>query len=261
MADWKMELKEYKPSALLSSSVAGYRVIESGEGVVNRVLPGTSIAVAFSFRGKVSHVTKESNTPLPKSMLSGLRKSVRLIGYAPGTSTLVVLFKPGGAAMFTRQPLNELFEESVSLDNFFSRSEVSTVESLLMEANDDQARVEIVDRFLCSKIIGQVPDRLVQEAVARIYGSNGMIRIAQLSDELSMSQDAFEKRFRRVTGSTAKQFSMIVRMKSIVQGPAPASFLDIAIQNGYFDQAHFNKAFKTYTGLTPSEFFKSASFW
>jgi AraC-like DNA-binding protein len=84
----------------------------------------------------------------------------------------------------------------------------------------------------------------------------------ELSSHLHISQDALEKRFRTITGSTPKQFSYIVRMNAIIrQTRIVSSFLDVAIENGYYDQPHFNKDFKIFTGQTPSEFLKSASFW
>jgi AraC-like DNA-binding protein len=51
-------------------------------------------------------------------------------------------------------------------------------------------------------------------------------------------------------------------MKAIVrQIPTSLSFLDIALENGYYDQSHFNKDFKLFTGQTPTGFLRSASHW
>ncbi|NBP68757.1 MAG: AraC family transcriptional regulator, partial [Cytophagia bacterium] len=41
----------------------------------------------------------------------------------------------------------------------------------------------------------------------------------------------------------------------------PASFIDMALANNYYDQSHFNKDFKRFTGQMPTDFFKSASYW
>jgi methylphosphotriester-DNA--protein-cysteine methyltransferase len=102
----------------------------------------------------------------------------------------------------------------------------------------------------------------VSEAISKIYSNSGAMKISGLANSLFISQDAFEKRFRRVTGATPKQFSTIVKMKSIIQQKSiQASFLDIALENGYYDQAHFNKDFKLFTGQTPTDFFNSPSYW
>lgn len=230
--------------------------------MVNRVLPGTSFALAFRFRGQISYLSESDKTALPAVTFSGLRKSVRLINYAPETSALIVQFRETGISAFFRQPLHELFEESVSLDNFFPQSEIAIIEERLAEAKSNEARIAVVEQFLCSKLFIPKPDALVQEAITRIYSNRGVLRISELADGLHISQDAFEKRFRKVTGTTPKQFSSIVKMKAIIgQNPTPASFLDMALDNGYYDQPHFNREFKLFTGLTPTDFFKSGQYW
>jgi len=225
-------------------------------------LPNTSFAIAFRFRGQISYVKNTDKSVLPIATFSGLRKSVRLINYGPKTAALIVLFKETGVSAFFKQPLHELFEASVSLDNFFSQSEISIIEERLAESETNHSKIAVMEQFLYSKLSYNKSDSLVSEAIAKIYSNNGIIRISELADGLYISQDAFEKRFRKLTGATPKQFSSIVKMKAIIrQNPAPFSFLDLALGNGYYDQPHFNKEFKLFTGQTPTDFFKSAPYW
>jgi len=51
-------------------------------------------------------------------------------------------------------------------------------------------------------------------------------------------------------------------MKSVLQkGRSGQPLAQIALDAGYFDQPHFNKDFKLFTGVTPTEFFKSPLLW
>jgi AraC-like DNA-binding protein len=257
-----MKAEVYIPTGLLKPFVKTYRIIESDGELINRVLPGTSFAMAFRFSGQISYIDETHKTALPVATFSGLRKSVRLINYAPKTSALIVQFCETGIPAFFRQPLHELFEESVSLDTFFPQAEISIIEERLAASASNSERIAVIEAFLCSKLLHHKPDGLVSEAITRIYSCRGMMRISELANGLFISQDAFEKRFRKVTGTTPKQFSAIVKLKSIVgQNPAPASLLDRALDNGYYDQPHFNKDFKLFTGLTPTDFFKSGQYW
>ncbi|MFA5327056.1 MAG: helix-turn-helix domain-containing protein [Prolixibacteraceae bacterium] len=256
-----MKIEDFPPTDILKPFIKTYRIIESQEELENRVLPNTSLAIAFRFKGVNAYNTGTEKIHLPGITFSGLRKSVRLINYSKNTSTLIVLFKEYGASAFFREPLHELFEKSISLDCIIHPNELAFVEELLTEAENNSQRVAIVEQFLLRKINHFKPDSLVLAAVSKIKSAKGLLRIKELTDELYISNDAFEKRFRKAVGSTPKQFASIVRMSYLIQHKTSERLLDIVFDAGYYDQSHFSKDFKIFTGLTPTEFYKSAAFW
>lgn len=257
-----MKFETHIPTELLRPFVKAYTIIESENGTLNRVVPSTSFALAFRFRGQISYLNDDNKAILPPAAFSGLRKSVRLINYAPRSAALIVLFRETGTSAFFKLPLHELFEQSISLDNFFPLAEISQVEERLAESGSNASKIAVIERFLLSKIICHTPDALVPEAISRIYAANGNIRMKESANSLYISQDAFEKRFRKIAGATPKQFSRIVKMNAVIrQHHIDTSFLDIAFENGYYDQSHFNKDFRIFTGQTPGDFFKSPSYW
>jgi AraC-like DNA-binding protein len=257
-----MKIEHHLPHEHLRPFIKSYLVIEAEQELVNRVLPGTSQALAFRYRGQVNYLNGAAAERLPLSVISGLRQSVRMINYLPGTGNVLVLFKEAGARMFFKDALHELFEESVALDHFTGRQELSQLEEQLAEAVDIKQRIALIDAFLLACLNGQQTDRLVAAAIEKIYAAKGLVRIQELTRALYISTDAFEKRFRRAVGATPKQFSSIVRMKALIsQASHEDTLTQIALSAGYFDQAHFNKAFKLFTGQTPTRFFQSGPAW
>ena len=88
------------------------------------------------------------------------------------------------------------------------------------------------------------------------------MRINDLITGLFISRDPFEKRFRRIVGTTPKQFSTIVRLRTLIEQHLPDQPLtEVAYKAGYFDQAHFIKDFKAFTGEVPHLFFKAGAYW
>lgn len=258
-----MTIEDYIPTERLRPFVKAYRIIESQEELQNRVLPNTSLALSFRIKGKNAFTSETGTFSLPNITFTGLRKSVRLINYTQNTSTLIVLFREGGASAFFKEPLYELFEKSISLDNIIQPTELEMVEDFLInEAQKNLERVSFVERFLLERLDDSKTDKLITEAIKKIHLTNGDIRIRDLAESLYISNDPFEKRFRKVIGSSPKQFASIVRLSSIVRRkPQAQKLFEIAYEAGYYDQAHFIKDLKRYAGLTPSEFFKSAPFW
>ncbi len=257
-----MKIKEYLPTDPLRPYLKSYRLLQSHAEITNRVVPNTSFALAFRLKGKVSYIKEHNKMELPAITFSGLRQSVRLINYAPDTAVLVVLFRETAITQFFKQPLHTLFEQSIALDYFFPGSEIAELEERLAEVENILSKITVVEQFLLSKLLYRRPDPLVTAAIAKMYAVSGHMRIKEILNYFYISQDAFEKRFRKVTGATPKQFSNILRMNAAIrQKPPVCSFLDIALQNGYYDQAHFNKNFKIFTGQTPTEFYQATAYW
>ncbi|QOG02889.1 helix-turn-helix domain-containing protein [Flavobacterium sp. MDT1-60] len=257
-----MKIVDFIPTDQLKPFVRTYKIIESQDELVNRVLPNTSLAIAFRCKGNVNYIRENRYDNLPISTISGIRKSVRLINYSKDTATIVIQFKEAGAKAFFKEPLHELFEESVSLDNFIPQEKIAIIEELLAEAKTNNQKIAIIEQFLLSRLHDYKPDKLISAAVAIIQSKKGVVRIKELADTLYISQDAFEKRFRKTIGSSPKQFCYVVRIKSIIdQKQDNQNLIELAFDAGYFDQPHFNKDFRLFTGQTPSEFFKFPSFW
>lgn len=256
-----MNVATYIPSLGLRAFVRSYKFIHTLEEQTNRVLPGTGIAIAFRLTGQIGYEEAGVIHGLPSTVISGLRRAVRMIKYANDTLAVIVEFTETGAAAFFKAPLHELFGNSYSLEDIITPRAQSLIEEQLAAAVTAQERVAIIESFLISRLFKPVPDKLIEAAVHQIKINRGNIRVKALADTLYISQDAFEKRFRKATGASAKQFASIIRLKSLI-GPAPyRSLTDLAYEAGYYDQPHFNKDFKQFTGLAPADFFKSAIYW
>lgn len=259
-----MHVLPHTPSPALRPYIRAILVLESADGMDNRVVPDTSIVLSLRYAGAIR--TREEGL-LPWFGLSGLRRSPRLLQYEAGAGNIIVLFREGAAGRFFPVPLHELFGASHDLGAFIHGSVLAQLEDRLGEANSVVERVAVVEAFLLERLRVAAEDRmasgdrLVSAAVRRIRETGGIVRIGELLREIPLSRDPFEKRFRQVVGTSPKQFSSIVRFRSLLDGYAkPDSLTRKAYDAGYFDQAHFIKDFRTFTGETPRAFF-AADFW
>jgi len=257
-----MQLESYIPSARLKPYIQEYKVVTSHEGTVNRVLPGIAPVLAVRIQGQVNYLLPHAEEKLPGLALTGFKNSVRLIHYTARSTNILVIFKIGGAAAFFREPMHHLFEESIPLDDLISQSEVSPIEEQLGLIQNNPGRIALLEKWLLSKLLPHSADPLIQAATKKIQETRGQYPIKTLAESFYISQDAFEKRFRKLVGASPKQFSSVIRMKSMLtERPRHASLTEIALTAGFFDQSHFNKDFKRFTGLTPSDFLQSPPLW
>lgn len=257
-----MTVTTCQPGPSLAPFIKRYLIIECADDSLNRVFPDTSLVMTFRYKGKVSYQTGNTKNDLSPFMISGVRRSGRLINYASGTGNIIVLFRETGAHAFIREPLHELAEHSVPLDNCAGYRDISIMREQLAGVETNTERIKLVEQFLLSRQYQARHDALITTAIQKIRHATGNIKIKSLTDTLCVSQDAFEKRFRKIVGIAPKQFANIIRMKSVVNnGLKTKIFAEAAYNAGFFDQSHFNKDFKLFTGLTPTEFLQSPAFW
>jgi AraC-like DNA-binding protein len=262
MAYSDLQVEHYLPSGQLRPYIKSFLIIASGQGADNRLLPDTSIVLAFRLKGNITDRSQGEAQNLPTSVITGLRKSPRFLSYAEETACLLVIFKEGGAASIFREPLHQLFSKSLSLNEIVPASQLELIEEQLSEANDNKQRVGIVERFLISRLDERRADRMIAHAIQKIKLTSGKIKIKELVGEMAISLDPFEKRFRRVTGISPKQFADTVRFRNLIsQFSSTESLTELALEAGYFDQAHFIKDFRTFTGMSPQQFFKTETWW
>lgn len=242
--------------------VKEYLVIETGQGMESRTIPDTSLVLAFRYKGSVSNATEGTAEVIPPAVISGLRKNARVFQYAKSTANLLVILRECGIAAFTDLPAHELFGLSVTSDNVFKGAALREILERLAEAPHNRARVMLVEDFLQKELNAGKPLPAIGDAVRIIKQHNGVVRVKELAASLHISQDAFEKRFRALIGSTPKQYASIIRLRNLItKYPGYASLTEATYQAGYFDQSHFIKDFRAFTGHAPKEFFNTARFW
>lgn len=257
-----MRVEKFLPSVPLRPFVREFLFLESDQEIRNKIVPDTVVVLAFRYRGQVLQTTGQEEEYLPGSVVSGLRKSVRHIHYTKDTANLLVVFREGGLAAFTRMPAHELYGQSIATDNLFPAPALREVSGRLSEAPGNKVRLAIVEAFLLGMLTHHQPDLLIGSAVQQIRQQNGLLRIKELASSLYISQDSFEKRFRARIGATPKQYASIVRLNELIRKyPSFHSLTEASYEAGYFDQSHFIKDFRQFTGQSPKDFFLSPPAW
>jgi AraC-like DNA-binding protein len=253
-----MKFEKHFPTSQLKNHILYYVVAENDVENEYKVFPSTGLVIGFQYQGQLSAVKDNHLIKLDTAGITGITDSYKIFKNTSNTRTILVYFTETGFTHFSSRPTHELFNQSISLEYIFDRIKVAEVEEKLASANTDKQRVHIVERFLLSQLRDIQSDKLIAEAVKLIHQSSGSIRIKELNKQLLISQSPFEKRFRKVVGTTPKKFASIIRFNHLLGDLKNAkSLTDICYENNFFDQAHFIKDFKKFTGESPEHFKRS----
>lgn len=114
-----------------------------------------------------------------------------------------------------------------------------------------------------SKLLGDKPDspqktdKILCKAMTHIHASGGNIRIEELAEQLGYTKRYIDRIFANKTGISPKQYASIIRFhgayRELMEYRKKQHKNALCyISDNYFDQAHFIKAFKKYTSLSPS---------
>ena len=114
----------------------------------------------------------------------------------------------------------------------------------------EQAAVECVQN---------TTDKTVNQQADVIYAAKGKISISELAEQMGCTVRHVHRRFVEELGVSPKRFARIVRIRETVRkmlehpGGHVTDYMD---DMGYSDQAHFQREFKWYTGMTPGSLLK-----
>jgi AraC-like DNA-binding protein len=102
-------------------------------------------------------------------------------------------------------------------------------------------------------------DHSIHSAINKIVAAKGNCSLLQTASEVNLTKRTFERRFFSETGLLPKQFARIIQFQnSLAQLTTHdySSLSDIVHQNGFSDQSHFIRVFKSFTDQTPKNFIR-----
>ena len=120
----------------------------------------------------------------------------------------------------------------------------------------DEKREKVLK--LMTRTREQIRYKLLEGLLSDIHRTKGELPISEHLEKYNIGYKRSERLFKQYVGLTPKIYARIVRFNhSIRQATVGngSNLTDIAYQSGFFDQTHFIKETKRFTGRTPSELF------
>ncbi len=191
------------------------------------------------------------------AIVAGAQSEFFVIDTAEQLAVAGVQFKPGGAFPFFDPPADELHGLHVPLDALWGNFAQELREQLLEAGRADRA-FDVMEDALLARVRGPLERHpAVDYALREFLAAPESARIAHVADRTGFSTRRFIELFRRQAGLTPKRFCRVQRfqraLRSIASG-RPVEWTDVALDGGYFDQAHFIHDFRAFSGINPSAY-------
>jgi hypothetical protein len=261
-----MNYQTYQPHPDLSPFVKCYWILEvpaDGESERQRILPDGCIEMIVVLGDDVKRYTSGDDFIIqPRAMVLGQITEPFFVEPTGQVNSFAVRFYPYGFTSFVNVPLVNLANKETPIEELFEEEKIKVVVQEIENAADTNQRIEIIEAFLLGVLKSETTiDYIVKTTVDVLLASGGSTPIkAILTDDLSKRRQ-LERNFLKQVGMSPKQLGKVVRLQTALKmllTNQSGSLTQIAYESEYYDQAHFSKDFREFTGINPKEFLEDS---
>ena len=226
---------------------------------MERLLPDATVELIINLHQDRIHLYDRNDYrhcgTAPGCIVSGPRSQYFIIDTQDQTATMGVHFRPGGAFPFFRMPPSELADQSVALDALWGAA-ASEMRERLLAAPTAAGKFCVLETCLLERLTKPLERHpAVSFGIQQLRGAGQSV--AQVVDKAGFSQRRFIQLFDEQVGLTPKLFCRVSRFQRVVQiahGAAQIDWAGVALDCGYYDQAHFIHDFQSFAGITPGTY-------
>jgi AraC-like DNA-binding protein len=250
----------YAPSKILLPYVQGYleaTSMNSREGGQHTLFPNGFSGIFFNFGNPGKLILKETYTTPPISIYGQIDRHFTAIHY-PGFYSLGVLLKPTALSKLLRVDMGELTNKA--FDGQLIRQDLECLHGKLQEAASVKAKTNLLNQYFSTAFGNTRATDTLADATLRSMHRNAAVSINTIAHDLGVSERYVETQFKKYVGLSPKTYSLILRFKRMeqqLQTKSTTNWNQLSFLNEYYDQNHFIKDFKRFTGHTPSGYLLS----
>jgi AraC-like DNA-binding protein len=197
-----------------------------------------------------------SYTTYKKSWMSGMKTEYILID-ASVSSMIGIHFKPGGAWPFFSLPVAELNNMTIETDIFWN-TEIHSIRDAILNNESVECKFNILEKYFLQKGKRKLePNVFVSYAIEQLQRSPQLWTIKQLAAKTGFTQKHIISLFKKYAGLSPKQFARIARFQKVIhelEQKRSIEWTSLALDCGYYDQAHFIKEFHAFSGINPTAY-------
>ncbi|HEX3272011.1 MAG TPA: AraC family transcriptional regulator [Ktedonobacterales bacterium] len=183
-------------------------------------------------------------------------------------------FLPGGLYPFFAPPASELHDLQLSLDAVWSTQVVRELRERVAEADTLEEQAGILEEVLVRQLVRPLAHHPAVTAALRALSvprmpsapEAPMARIAWVAEEAGLSRGHFTRLFQQEVGLTPKHYARVRRFLRVVQRLGSVGSVGserrihwarLALECGYYDQAHLINEFRAFSGVCPSAYLRA----
>jgi AraC-like DNA-binding protein len=188
------------------------------------------------------------------ALVGGARAGYYIRDVSRPSCSVGAQLRPGAAEALFGVPAHDLAARHTPLEDLWGR-EVAWMREQLMEPAMPHQRIDRLESMLTAHLsTRRLPDPVILSALQQLRAASSVRDVVRSS---GCSHRMLISLFRRSVGLAPKEYCRVLRFQrvlaSVTAAGAPA-LVEVAMTAGYSDQAHFNREFREFAGVTPTEY-------
>lgn len=255
----RIHFRMHKPSPPLNAFIKAIIYYKGDHGInsFERTLPDGNIELVFDLNEFGNGSGSDHKTPLV--WVTNVRKHHATAQPARKAALLIVQFTPGGFHALTKKSPYEIKNPHTDASFIFGNDVLLLRDQMLESLRNRKHPFPLLEVFFRSK----VQDQTNEHALIRYMAQNINLPVQQLVRKTGYTHKHVLQLFKKYTGMAPKYYQRIWRfnnsLKDILGAGSPVNWMDVAFKNGFYDQSHFIKEFRHFTGFNPQTYLDTGS--
>jgi AraC-like DNA-binding protein len=233
---------------------------EAGNVFVHRAMADTCAEMIFHYNNSFVELTTEGIKKSPAAHLQGQSNTVRRFSTAAAFGIFGVYLYPFALPILFPVSGTEICNQYYEFDTLTGISGTDLTEQVMLASNFE-ARIEIVSRFLMHRLkrVNHGKHNSTHlHSIRDLLQTTKNDSIKTIAANHGFSERKLERITREYTGFTPVKLFRIARFQKAAASfghTKPRTLTQLALDCGYYDQAHFIHEFKLFSGYSPREYF------
>lgn len=259
-----MRYTEYTPSQDLSPFIQCFWVMDGGEDIIEKselIVPGIDMGLVFHLKDTVWRIKANGEAEkAPRSFLLGFLTNYHFMKCRGKLKIFGARFHPYSFHYFVDYSVHHFNNSLISLDNIWGKPGLELEEKIIESSYNIAETILIMENFLRDILKDRRQrgaDKVTHSAVQSILKTQEETDVYELAQKMDISTRYLHQCFSDHVGVNPKLFSKLVRFHNsvkLVEQKRKESLTSVAYECGYFDQSHFIRDFKRFSGITPGKF-------
>ncbi len=191
-----------------------------------------------------------------KNLLAGQIRKYFFLENTGSSSMVGIKLRPTALTHLYGLSMSEIVDNVVDAHKILSHA-LQGVEQSLCKAESPEEKSTLLSVYFTNLLAEKrISRNAADTAIDFILEKHGMVTVSEMCERAGVGERQLQNLFKKYVGLPPKYFARIIRFSYIFElvQQNNQSWSDLAYQAAYYDQSHFIRNFKDFTGENPNDY-------